>query len=135
MGNQERSVRRLLGAIGIVICVVAAYWPALHAGFVWDDDMYVTENATLRSLDGLRRLWLERGAVPQYYPLTHTTFWLEYHLWGLAPAGYHAVNVLLHADVIARWRLAHAARSGPVIAFTDTLYGYMFPSNDLRGLQ
>ncbi|HTF34950.1 MAG TPA: tetratricopeptide repeat protein [Myxococcota bacterium] len=111
MGNQERSVRRLLGAIGIVICVVASYWPALHAGFVWDDDMYVTENATLRSLDGLRRLWLERGAVPQYYPLTHTTFWLEYHLWGLAPVGYHAVNVLLHAaNALLVWRLLDRLR-------------------------
>jgi len=104
--NQERSVRRLLGAIGIVICVLAAYGPALHAGFVWDDDMHVTENETLRSLDGLRRLWLERSAVPQYYPLTHTTFWLEYHLWGLAPAGYHAVNLLLHAaNALLVWRL------------------------------
>ena len=66
MENQDRSVGRL--------CVAAAYWPALHAGFIWDDDSYVTENAMLRSLEGLRRLWLERGAVPQYYPLTHTTF-------------------------------------------------------------
>jgi tetratricopeptide (TPR) repeat protein len=89
-----------------VICVLAAYWPALHAGFVWDDDMYVTENLTLRSLDGLRRLWLDRSAVPQYYPLTHTTFWLEYHLWGLSPAGYHAVNMLLHAaNSLLVWRL------------------------------
>lgn len=36
------------------------------------------------------------GATPQYYPLTHTIFWIEGHLWGLNAAGYHAVNVLLH---------------------------------------
>jgi tetratricopeptide (TPR) repeat protein len=102
---------RLLGAVGIVICVVAAYWPALHAGFIWDDPENLTDNAMLRSLDGLRRLWLERGTTPQYYPLTYTTFWLEYHLWGLAPAGYHAVNVLLHAaNAILVWRLLDRLR-------------------------
>lgn len=77
--------------------VVVAYLPALRAGFVWDDDDYVTENPMLRSADGLRRIWTDTAATPQYYPLTHTTFWVEYRLWGLHPAGYHAVNVGLHA--------------------------------------
>ena len=71
--------------------------PAFQAGWVWDDDSYVTSNATLRSFDGLRRIWLEPGAVAQYYPLTFTSLWLDYQLHGLAPAGYHATNVLLHA--------------------------------------
>jgi tetratricopeptide (TPR) repeat protein len=77
--------------------VVAAYLPALGCGFIWDDDDYITENATLRDPDGLRRIWLEPRATPQYYPLVHTTFWIEYHLWGLQSAGYHLVNVILHA--------------------------------------
>jgi tetratricopeptide (TPR) repeat protein len=102
---------QLLGTIGIVVCVLAAYWPALHAGFIWDDDDHVTGSAVLRSLDGLRRLWLERGATHQYYPITHTSFWLEYHLWGLAPAGYHAVNLILHAtNALLVWRLLHRLR-------------------------
>jgi tetratricopeptide (TPR) repeat protein len=101
----------LLGAMGIAICVVAAYWPTLHGGYIWDDPQHVSENMALRSLDGLRRLWIQRGVIPQYYPLTHTTFWIEYHLWGLAPEGYHAVNLLLHAaNALLVWRLLDRLR-------------------------
>jgi Flp pilus assembly protein TadD len=93
-------------AAAIVVLTVLAYWPAFGNGFIWDDDAYVTDNMTLRSFDGLERIWLERGAVPQYYPLTHTTFWIEYQLWGNWAAGYHTVNILLHAlAAVLLWRL------------------------------
>jgi tetratricopeptide (TPR) repeat protein len=79
-----------------MLATIAAYLPAFRGEFIWDDDDYVTQNQTLRSLDGLRRIWLEFGATRQYYPLVYSTFWVEYHLWGLNPFGYHAVNILLH---------------------------------------
>ena len=81
----------------IVAVTVLAYIPAIQGGFIWDDDWYVTENANLRSLEGLARIWLEPTSSPQYYPLVFTSFWVEYQLWGLDPTGYHVVNVLLHA--------------------------------------
>jgi tetratricopeptide (TPR) repeat protein len=81
----------------ILIATFAAYAPALRGGFIWDDEDYVTGNPLLKNLDGLGRIWFDVGATPQYYPLVHTTFWIEYHLWGLAPTGYHATNILLHA--------------------------------------
>jgi len=81
----------------LLLVVVAAHAAALGAGFVWDDDDYVTANAQLDDAQGLVRIWTKLGAVPQYYPLVHTTFWVEHRLWGERPLGYHAVNVLLHA--------------------------------------
>jgi len=90
----------------LVVGVMIAYIPAMHGDFVWDDDAYVIDNQTLRSLDGLRRIWLDLSATPQYYPLVHTTFWCEYQLWGLQPAGYHAANVILHAlNAVLLWRI------------------------------
>ncbi len=77
--------------------VCLAYLPALFAGFVWDDTGYLTSNDTLLSWGGLRRIWLDPKANSQYYPLVFTSWWIEYHLWGLHPLGYHLINVLLHA--------------------------------------
>jgi tetratricopeptide (TPR) repeat protein len=78
---------------------VLSYSSALTGGYIWDDDMYVTDNKTLTSVHGLARIWSEPHASPQYYPLVFTTFWLEHHVWGLNPFGYHLVNVFLHACV------------------------------------
>jgi tetratricopeptide (TPR) repeat protein len=89
--------RSALFATTILLATVIAYLPAFRAGFIWDDDAYVTENPTLHDFDGLRRIWFEIGATDQYYPLVFTTFWIEQQIWGLAPLGYHAVNILLHA--------------------------------------
>jgi hypothetical protein len=98
-----RRYRWIFGLF-LVAATMIAYQPVWHAGFIWDDDVYVTNNLTLHSLDGLRQIWFEPGATLQYYPLTFTTFWVEYHLWGLNPLGYHLINVLLHAcNAILLW--------------------------------
>jgi Tfp pilus assembly protein PilF len=90
----------LLAALTFVV-----YLPVVRNGWVWDDDMHVTGNVALRSLDGLRRIWVDLDALPQYYPLVHTTFWIEYRLWRLDPLGYHLVNVGLHAaSALLAWR-------------------------------
>jgi Flp pilus assembly protein TadD len=90
--------RALLAAgAALVLAVAAAYLPALRAGFVWNDDTYVTDNTTLDGFGGLRLIWTEPSANEQYYPIVFTSYWVEKRLWGLAPLGYHLVNVLLHA--------------------------------------
>lgn len=86
-----------LSGLALPLAVALIYFPVYRAGFIWDDDMYVVENPTLRDLTGLGRIWLEPGATPQYYPAVFTTLWIEHRLWGLNPAGYHAVNVACHA--------------------------------------
>jgi len=86
--------------LGISAVTLLAYIPAIHGGFVWDDDAHVTK-PSLQSLHGLRRIWFEIGATQQYYPVLHSAFWVEHRLWGDATVGYHLANILLHAT--AAW--------------------------------
>ena len=72
-----------------------AYKPAWNGQPIWDDDHHIT-SPDLRSMNGLTRIWTHLGATQQYYPLVHSVFWLEYHLWGDSTRGYHLVTILLH---------------------------------------
>jgi len=80
----------------IFCATLAAYWPALRGGLVWDDASHVTSPA-LASLHGLWRIWFDLSATQQYYPLLHSAFWMEHRIWGGAALGYHLTNVILHA--------------------------------------
>jgi len=119
----------LLGALLLAGLTVLAYVPALRGGFIWDDNRFLTLNPLMKASDGLRRIWLTAES-PDYWPLSSTSVWLEWRLWGMQAAGYHATNVLLHiAEVLLLWailrRLGFRARtwrrsSSPFIRSTSS---------------
>ena len=95
----ERTAARpwpswLIGA-ALLVATLAAYQPAWRGGPLWDDDKHVTSKE-LQTLDGLKRIWFDLGATQQYYPVTHSTFWIEHRLWGDAMLPYHLANIGLH---------------------------------------
>lgn len=102
---------------GLLLVTLLTYSPALHGAFLWDDDAHIT-SPPLRSLAGLWRIWTDMRATQQYYPLTHSGFWLQYRLWGVEPLGYHLVNVVLHASsAVLLWRvLRRLAVPGALLA-------------------
>ena len=88
--------------------VAVSYLPALSGGFVWDDVIF-SEEPVIHSPQGLRSIWFSPADIRNeghYWPLVYSSFWLEHKLWGLQPAGYHAVNILLHLlNCLLLWRL------------------------------
>ncbi len=113
--------------VSILAATLAAYWPALHGGLVWDDLSHVTRPA-LESLHGLWRIWFDLSATQQYYPLLHSAFWMEHRLWGGAVLGYHLTNVALHAisaylvvRIVRRLELPGAWLAGMIFALHPML--------------
>ena len=103
-------------ALVLGLLVAASYFPAFHGDFIWDDGIIERLMGSVGDLSGLAQLWFApssayanlQGSMQEahYWPLVYTTFWIEHKLWGLSPAGYHAVNVLLHlANTVLLWRL------------------------------
>jgi tetratricopeptide (TPR) repeat protein len=80
--------------------VLAAFSPALRCGFVnYDDPAYVTENWHVRhgfSREGIGWAFTSFEAS-NWHPLTWLSHTLDCQLYGLAPAGHHLTNLLLHA--------------------------------------
>ncbi|MFP4473075.1 MAG: tetratricopeptide repeat protein [Candidatus Omnitrophota bacterium] len=95
----------LLGVL-VFFATGLVYWKAVGAGYIWDDDYWVTGNPILRDPGGILKLWIPLKYLFQYYPVVLSTLWLEFQIWGANPMGYHIVNILLHAaNAVLVWRI------------------------------
>ena len=93
-------------AVFLAILCAIVYTHFLQNSFIWDDDSYLTQNPHLKNVDGLKRIWFDILATPQYYPLVFTSFWIEHKFWGLDPLGYHLDNIIIHCiNTILLWRI------------------------------
>ena len=104
---QSSLRRRWVFALAVVVVTLLAYRPALGGKFVWDDDRWTLGiTGLLKDFSGLTAMWFRPGALMQYYPLVGTSFWLDYHFWGLWTVPYHVENILLHAcAALLFWKL------------------------------
>jgi hypothetical protein len=99
------SMRSWWWGAALAVLVVAVYRPSFDCGWIWDDAEYAL-HANARDPGGLVRTWTQPTSLPQWYPLLYSSYWLEHRFWGDAPAGYHIVNVLLHAlAAVLLWRV------------------------------
>jgi protein O-mannosyl-transferase len=120
------AVRRTATACAcgaLVLLTFLAYQPAWRGQPIFDDEDHFTP-PELSTLEGLGRIWTEVGVVSQYYPVTHTAFWIQQKLWGDNMLGYHWVNLALHAGsalllvaLLRRLEVKGAWLAGAIFAF------------------
>lgn len=94
-----KSRRHPLAALPVILALTfAAYSPVWNNGYVWDDDA-IFHNFLLRDAAGLVTLWTDPAAnfrEEHYWPVTYTTFWLEYQLFGDWPRATHVISLAIH---------------------------------------
>ncbi|MEW6324761.1 MAG: tetratricopeptide repeat protein [Nitrospirota bacterium] len=115
---------RLAPVLLILLAVLLVYGQSLSHRLVWDDADNIIHNPALRE-SPLSGGWLASPSAPTRV-LANLSFALEYRLWGLAPAGYHASNLLLHlANGLLVYSLALGLSAGSA-PFGAGLAGWLF---------
>lgn len=109
------------------------YLNTLKCGIVYDDEPAILKNKDLRpttTWSGLlfHDFWGTDIGNPtshkSYRPLCVATYRLNYLVHELEPAGYHLVNILLHALVCCLFSLFYAAVVGDI--WSSLLAGLLF---------
>lgn len=111
--ENEQKLSLWVSAVLLVVASVLCYLPAFKAGFVWDDDVYVIFNPAVRDWHGLWRIWFAPFSSTElhYWPVVHTSFWLDFRLWGEAATGWHSTNIALHTIcVMLVWQVLSMLR-------------------------
>ncbi len=94
----------LWGGVALIIgAVFIIYLPSISGGFIWDDHDLLTENKLVKASDGLYRFYCTAEAQ-DYWPVTNTSFWIEWRFWEMNSTGYHVTNLILHiAEALLIW--------------------------------
>lgn len=114
----------------IILLGLAVYANSLQGQFIWDDGVFVRDNAYIRDWSRLIPVFTgDSGAGSSvkmncYRPIQILTYIVDYSLCGLNVAGYHLTNVILHIAVaLALYRLVLLIfGSLPLSFFTSMLF-------------
>ncbi|XP_026835157.1 transmembrane and TPR repeat-containing protein CG31690 [Drosophila erecta] len=99
------SHKDLAGLAGCSALAFVLYLNTLNAGFVYDDRRAILANGDVTGARPLANLWrndfwgtplMDSGSHGSWRPLCVLSFRLNFLAGGMAPMGYHLVNVMLH---------------------------------------
>ena len=100
MPEKQHLNHPVLVAVLLALAVMAVYLPVVGFEFTnYDDTHYVTANPhVLQGLTWESVGWaFTHGYSGNWHPVTWMSHMLDCQVYGLAPAGHHLINLLLHA--------------------------------------
>ena len=92
------ALEQIFFGVALFGLALLVFIPAFNGGFQWGDDQTIVANPQVQSLNGWWTLWLQPQTA-NYFPLSSTSFWLDWHFWKFDAGPYHVVNALLHGVV------------------------------------
>jgi protein O-mannosyl-transferase len=89
---------KFIFSVLILLITFMVYSNTFQNDFVnWDDNNLIVNNLKIRSLsfDNIKQIFAYRSGAT-YQPIRVLSYAIDYHFWGLDPAGYHLQNIFFH---------------------------------------
>lgn len=103
MENSEKTTtmfQRMAATLILAAAIGAVYFRTLDNPFIWDDQYLIRNNYFIQNWSNLKllfsRLYFTQPIELSYRPVTTFTYFVNYALWGLQPAGWHFFNLAIH---------------------------------------
>ena len=83
----------------LMLLVGGVFGATINNGFVWDDTLLIVANPAYQNAD-FKTIFTGLANGLEYLPIRDLTFILDYRLWGWAPMGWHATNLIIYAALV-----------------------------------
>ncbi|MBA3065122.1 glycosyltransferase family 39 protein [bacterium] len=137
--NKSSAKKRNLNSFyisAIIICIAASYVNSVNNPFIWDDEVSIVNNQAIRNFSNVGEIFKislfgQQMRGDQYYrPVQLLTYLMDYRLWKLNPAGYHAANIILHIlTAVFVFMLLNKLTGNKEVAFWTALIFGVHPVN------
>ncbi|HLG99058.1 MAG TPA: hypothetical protein VKX49_22290 [Bryobacteraceae bacterium] len=107
--HRSRATRHFLAALGLCLLALVAYLNSFSAGFVLDNKALILNDPRIRDASAANvnlilqhSYWWPTGESGLYRPLATLSYLFNYSILGNGdrPAGYHWINISLHAAAV-----------------------------------
>ncbi len=111
----------------VIIITFFTLYPCLENGFTnWDDDVYIIENTSIRTLSFQNiGQFFSSFYYGAYIPITIFSYAVDYHFSRLDPRAYHSTNIIFHLlnCILVFWMIFLISQNIGVSAITALFFG------------
>src|SRR3989339_1852277 len=123
---------RPINFILLVAIPVLIYINSLQNTFVYDDVFTITDNYFIRDWGNFTALftndYFKYSGEVTYRPVVTFSYFIDYFLWHLNPAGFHLTNILLHVvNVVLVYLLVSAVSRSRTASFLTSILFALHP--------
>lgn len=99
---EHGKIKTLLAVLAVLVAVIVAYYPGLNGPFVFDDEIHILFDPTIRitslSVQSLTNILLTEDGSLSYRPLAKASLAINYYLSGGTSStyGYKLTNLVIH---------------------------------------